>query len=163
MIDTSIIRERLDYDPATGIFRWKISPCRRLKKGDLAGAFCKGYRVIKIGNKTYRAARLAWQYVYGEEPPNEIDHINGVKNDDWIENLRCATHQENCCNRKRRSDNVSGHKGVSWDSRASAWQAQVMAKGIPVHLGYYENPEEAGAAYRSHVPRLHGEFSNTGD
>lgn len=90
MITQEELKEYLHYDPLTGDFNWTIGK-RGLKVNSKAGSMNdQGYVIIRINNIRYRAHRLAWLYVYGHFPINEIDHINGVRSDNRIENLRDA-------------------------------------------------------------------------
>ena len=108
------LREVLDYGPDTGVFTWKIRTNSRVKVGDVAGALRPdGYIQISIDGRLHRAHRLAWLYVTGESPPDQIDHINGVRDDNRIANLRLATSAENKQNlRRAKSRNKTGFLGV---------------------------------------------------
>jgi hypothetical protein len=89
MITRARLLELLDYNPATGIFRWKASTNQRIKPGSIAGC-CRHekYWWIRLDGRSYSAGRLAWLYVYGNWPLHQIDHINRVKTDNRIGNLR---------------------------------------------------------------------------
>ena len=94
------LRELLSYDPATGKFLWRVGR-QCMRAGAVAGATeVQGYRVIKIDGKIYKAHRLAWLYVTGEWPPEEIDHKNTDPQDNVWSNLRLATHSQNQANAK---------------------------------------------------------------
>jgi hypothetical protein len=94
----------------------------------------------------------------GSWPKEDIDHIDGNKlNNSWS-NLRSALHQQNQCNIKRRSDNTSGFKGVSFHAGAGKWMAMVMKDSKSHYLGLYETPEAAHAAYCKAAADLHGAF-----
>lgn len=86
------LHKNLDYDPRTGIFTWH-------RTGQRAGSYKDGYRRIKVLGKRYRAGRLAWFYCFGEWPAQQIDHIDRVKDNDRLSNLREATPVENCANK----------------------------------------------------------------
>ena len=117
MLTAEELRELLRYDPNTGIFRWKVKQ-RRVSYGvgDVAGSLdsSSGYHRIRIDGRDYRASRLAWLYVYGRWPTDEIDHKNTIRDDDRLANLREATRGQNNYNTKRFSTNTSGLKGVCW-------------------------------------------------
>ena len=100
-MDQNIIKELLHYEPNTGIFTWLKHRGGKTKKGSIAGSLHKcGYMVIRINVKHYYAHRVAWIYVHGSIPEHVlIDHINGKRNDNRIENLRLATYQQNNENR----------------------------------------------------------------
>lgn len=171
MITQEQLRERLSYDPDTGVFTWLRRPenSRDDKRwntsfaGTIAGRTNgKGYRQIGIGDRRYHAHRLAWLYVHGIWPSDHVDHIDGNKLNNAIANLREATHTQNQYNCGRRRDNASGHKGVCWHRQRCKWQAQIRVNRRHIHLGLYDCPDAAAAAYAAAAKRLHGEFANTG-
>lgn len=151
------LKELLSYDPETGLFINLTQRRPQAKIGSVAG--CKhysGYIHIKIDNKKYMAHRLAWLYVYGEMPKKELDHINEIKDDNRIVNLRLATHKENGQNvSSPRIDNNSGFRGVSWDKKAKKWCAQIGINGKYKNLGYFVTPEEAYEAYLKAKRKIH--------
>lgn len=109
------LNEPLDYNPETGEFIWKSPNNRRVRVGAVAGTLGHmGYCIITIDGKHYRAHRLAWLYVNGYTPENGVDHINRVKNDNRICNLREVSQQCNIRNSKRACTNTSGVCGVVW-------------------------------------------------
>lgn len=146
MITQEKLSQNLDYNPETGIFRWKIS-IGAVKKGDIAGyKRLDGYCAIKIERKTYKAHRLAWLYVYGYFPENEIDHINRIKNDNRICNLREVSHQCNMRNSKKPKNNTSGVKGISWYKKIQKWEARIKINRKTKHLGKYKDFDDAVCA-----------------
>src|SRR5690348_8622850 len=105
------LRECLSYEPRMGDFTWHKSRCR-VKVGDMAGTpHPDGYVQINIGGRLYLAHRLVWLHVYGEWPIAYLDHINGVRDDNRLINLRPATHSQNKANSRCRRDSRSGLKG----------------------------------------------------
>jgi hypothetical protein len=92
-------------------------------------------------------------------PAGEVDHINGVRADNRIANLRLATMSQNRANAKRRSDNRSGLKGVSWCAPRSKWRAQIKTGGRSQHLGLFGSAEAAHAAYSREATRVFGEYA----
>lgn len=149
------LRELLDYDPDTGVFTRKVRTANNVQVGDVAGALRhNGYIQISIDGRLHLAHRLAWLYVTGESPPSEIDHINGVKNDNRIANLRLATSAENKHNqRKPHADNTTGFLGVT--HRRGKFMAQIMVDGKKKFIGDFKNPEEAHAAYLKAKRQFH--------
>lgn len=94
-------------------------------------------------------------------PGEYVDHKNHDTLDNRRQNLRLCKQNQNCSNRRRRSDNTSGLKGTTWRKDRNIWQAQIMANGKQNHLGYYTSREDAGRAYDVAAIRLHGEFALT--
>lgn len=159
MLTYERLQEVLDYNPETGIFRWKI-PKQRIKMGQIAGAIDNGYRRIGIDQRFYLAHRLAWFYVHGSWPQNLIDHKNGIRDDNRICNLREATTSENGMNHGKQSSNTSGYKGVSWDKCNKKWVSRIKKEGKQKTLRYSSSKEAAYAAYCKAAKELHGEFAN---
>jgi len=154
------LREMLNYCPETGVFTWKMQTGSRAAVGKEAGNIHHtGYHNIRIKRITYQAHRLAWLHYYGKEPKKYLDHVNGVKNDNSIKNLREASQQENMCNQGRPITNKTGFKGVSWVERIKKYHAQCQVAGKKYRLGYYLTPEEAYQAYVAFVTEHHGEFA----
>lgn len=150
------------YDPDTGLFSWKISTAICVKVGGIAGSETeRGYVRIMIGNKHYKAHRLAWFYVTGEWPSDQIDHINGNRSDNRFANLREASHAENVRNRGLQVNNTSGFKGVHFLKCTGRWRSYITVNSKKKHLGYFDTAEEAHAAYCKAAEKYHGEFANT--
>lgn len=150
------LRAVLDYNPATGVFIWRVGLSRIAKAGTVAGSVHgRGYIIIAVDRVPYRAHRLAWLYVHGRWPARLIDHANGITSDNRIANLREATYSENLQNGKRRSTNKSGHTGVYWYAQTKRWKAQICIEGKRISLGYFLSLEEAAAAYVAAKARLH--------
>jgi len=114
--------------------------------------------LICIDGRHYRAARLAWLYVHGRSPKHEVDHVNTIKDDDRFDNLREATHRQNGQNTKRRIDNTSGFKGVSWHP-TGRWFAYINVNRRRTYLGFFTTPEAAHAARCQAAVQFHGEFA----
>ena len=149
------LRELLDYDPETGIFRWRASTGR--KAGSEAGCLSHfGYRVIRINDQLYYAHRLIWLYVHGVWPSDQLDHINGVRLDNRLWNLREATNSENQGNRKVTRN---GLKGAFFRKRNRNWQSKIVKNGKCHSLGCFDTELEAHLAYVAAALRLHGEFA----
>ena len=144
------LRELLHYDPATGIFTWKIGSANQVKAGDAAGCPTgNGYLQIRLQSRLYKAHRLAWLYVYGEWPEDQLDHINRNRSDNRISNLRDVTQKQNHQNRSKSSNNTSGHTGVVWHKQRSKWQAKIMHNKKDISLGLFTNIEEAIASRKA--------------
>ena len=144
------LRSILHYDPATGIFTRKVSTSRRVKAGDVAG--CPdghGYLRIMVCSRLHQAHRLAWLYVYGTWPKDQLDHINRNPSDNRIANLRDVSHKQNGQNASKPSNNTSGHPGVYWHKRDSKWVACIKHNYKHIHLGYFTDIEAAVAARKA--------------
>lgn len=151
----SALREILDYDSSTGVFRWK-APRRRVAVGSVAGARDdRGYIRITIDRRGFRAHRLAWLYVYGSWPDEDIDHINGQRSDNRIANLRACSNAENGQNRGLSTNNRSGFTGVSYHQLTRKWQAHIHGEGKRHRLGEYDTAEQAAQAYAEAKARFH--------
>ena len=158
-VTQSDIKSKLSYDPITGLFRWINSKSTNIANGSIAGSLNpNGYIYIGLYRHKYRAHRLAWIYMTGKEPENQIDHINGVRSDNRFSNLRLASNLKNTRNRGINSNNKSGYRGVSWSSSANKWVAHGMAKGKRKNLGYFETAELASQAFEKYAKQNHGEF-----
>lgn len=149
------LREVLSYDPESGVFRWKI-PVHTPRPFSVAGGRqSNGYWRIKIFTRFYFAHRLAWLYVHGIWPAHQIDHINGVRDDNRIHNLREATSIENGQNRTTNKNNTSGHDGVSWDKRHRKWQASIRAEKKRIYVGRFVHLSDAVTARKEAKSKLH--------
>lgn len=148
------IWEFLAYSPDTGHFTWVKASGRRVKGGDRAGKKTPhGYISIKFCGRSYFAHRLAWLFVHGDWPSTSIDHINRVKDDNRIENLRVATHQQNCANRL-----MPGPKLTGVSRKNSRYRAEIKVNDKHYHLGMFDTPEAAHSAYLSAARSIHGDF-----
>lgn len=136
------IRQRLTYDPETGLFFSK----RTLGLQIFRGINRDGYHYGSCDNRTFLAHRLAWTVTHGAWPIGKIDHINGNRRDNRLCNLRVVSDRENAMNRAVRFDNISGRIGVSWSKRDKCWKASIRIDGKPVYLGNFRNLEDAIAA-----------------
>ena len=174
------IRQLMSYDPETGKLFWKergaewFTANRRHTADIQAGSWNKkyagkeaftpinsrGYHTGTVLGKMLMAHRIAWAIVHGRWPEHFLDHINRVRTDNRLANLREATNAENL----RNSDvpmGESGVRGVRFDRRYGRWQARITVHGKQKHLGYYNTPEAAAAAYAEGARRYHGEFART--
>ena len=142
------LRELLNYDQETGLFTWRVWKGARAPVGGVAGSRdSSGHIQILIDKHPYRAHRLAWLHVHGEWPKDQIDHINGVRTDNRLSNLRDVPHLINSQN-KRATHNASGSMvGVRRRIRNGRWEARLTIAGKLTILGAYDTPDEARAAY----------------
>jgi|LakMenEpi03Aug12_release.lakeMendotaPanAssembly.Ray.scaffolds.fasta_scaffold79539_3 hypothetical protein len=141
------------YDTESGEF---ISKSNRRFGKKLGWINDSGYVVISVGNGVaHRAHRLAWYFVHGHLPANDIDHINGVRTDNRLSNLREATRAENMQNTKtHHRDNKAKLAGVSC-VKGKYWFSRICHHGVISHLGSFDSPEKAHQAYLDAKKRLH--------
>jgi hypothetical protein len=118
----------------------------------------QGYEQVQIDGKKHKVHRLVFLYHYGYLPKN-IDHINGFRDDNRIENLRKCSRSQNQMNEKLRPNNTSGIKGVSWCKSAERWRARVQAYGQVKYVGNFKSRAKAEQAVKDARLELHGEFS----
>lgn len=171
----SRINECLLYEESTGNFFWKARPVCHFKSG--SGAFTdeqncatwnamragrpagriesNGYIRIRIDNSVYSAHRLAWFISTGVEPKNIIDHINRNPSDNRFVNLREATNSENMQNMRISRRNKSGMVGLYWDEQRRKWHAQIKVGGKKIHLGRFDNFDDAKLARLAAERKLH--------
>lgn len=150
------LKELLSYDPYTGKFT-HLRTWAATAAGSIAGTLSdRGYVRIGVDGEEFRAHRLAWFYVHGEWPGDEIDHINGDRTDNRIANLRIVTHAENMQNvRAKLRRNTSGITGVSWHKARKKWRAAISINGKRYHLGLFATSDQAQAAYAAAKIRHH--------
>ena len=107
-----------------------------------------GYVVVFFNGKIYKAHRLIWAIVHGELPKGHIDHINGNRSDNRIQNLRVVTQQQNSHNQQNiNKRNKSGFRGVCWNRKSSKWQASISVNSKTIYIGVFSTPENAHLAY----------------
>jgi hypothetical protein len=150
------LKRILEYDQDTGIFTWKIKPRANVELGAIAGWSCnKGYINIKIYKKTYKAHRLVYFYINGIFPLKQIDHINGIKYDNRLCNLRDSTNRENCSNKTRHRNGKL--IGASFHQRDQIWSSQIYFNKKAYYLGRFKTELEAHNKYLEKLKELeHG-------
>ena len=151
MLNQETLKQHLSYDPLTGLFTRLIAKSTSVKIGNIAGSKDKqGYITLMVCGKLYKAHRLAWLYIHGKWPTNEIDHINGNKADNRLSNLRDVERWINMHNQGLRKNNTSGFKGVC--RKGKKWSAVIKINKKIHWLGVYETPELANIARQNYVP-----------
>ena len=156
-ITQQLVKNLFDY--RDGVLYWKIQPSNCVQVGDKAGALTgKGYLQTGINGKNYKNHRVIFLMHYGFLPA-EIDHIDGNRTNNNIENLREATRSENNCNARTRADNTSGVIGVCWHKRDKIWQVRISVYGKEKYFGRYDNLEQAKLVAIELRSKYHGEFA----
>jgi hypothetical protein len=157
MLTQARLKELFYYNPETGLFT-RIKDTGNAHVGDVAGTISQtGYVYISVNGKGYRAHRLAWLYLHGSLPECLIDHINGIKHDNRLVNLRLCNKEQNGFNSKLQSRNKFGFKGVK--QVGNRYSARVTHNYKSIHLGMFATPEEANKAYLAYVESKNPTFS----
>jgi hypothetical protein len=160
MITQEKLKELFTYQ--NGKLVRKISTARLAKIGDIAGNYDKklGYNRLSIQGKSYLLHRIIFLYHYGYMP-KILDHINGIKTDNRIENLRPASQEENARNRQKNRNNASGYKNVSWHKQHNKWSVTIYIKGNKKHFGYFEDIDLADLVAKEARSKFHGQFAHS--
>lgn len=150
------LRDNLVYEPSTGVFMWKVRGPGRIMGKILGTEVWPGYLTMKVDGTIYYAHRIAWLYVHGKWPEHHLDHIDGDKSNNAIENLREATSAQNAASRptKRR---VASSRGVM--PHGAGFVARIHHGGKRHYLGYFPTAKAAQEAYELAAKRIHGEFA----
>jgi hypothetical protein len=154
MINYELAIKHFSYDADSGILT--------RKNGRYAGEKTKpndrGYIQVHIGGRNYRVHQIAWLIHHKQWPLLDIDHINGIKSDNRICNLRIGSHALNCQNIVNpKKNNKSGYLGVSFSKVMNKYEACLRVNRKTMHLGHFDDPEEAHKAYLE-AKRIHHEF-----
>ena len=161
-VEAARLRELLEYDAETGLFRWRVNKSSAARAGDIAGSrHNKEYLCIRIDGVSYLCHRLAWLYAYGVWPIDQLDHVNGRRADNRLCNLRECSNAQNCQNVRSHRDGTSQYIGVSWNTEKRKWMAQLTVNGKRVLRKMFRTEDAAMAAYvfakRKHHP-FYGEL-----
>lgn len=147
-------REIFDYDPLTGVVRWKKGPHAGREAGHFHAA--RGYRTLWADGEAFLAHRLIWLIVFGEWPALSIDHINGVKTDNRLRNLRLAGYRLNAENKHcAQANNKLGLFGVYLCKSTNRFRARIRVNGKEISLGRHDTPDLAHAAYVAAKRKYH--------
>lgn len=170
-MDQAYLKERLSYDPDTGVFTW--NKCEKMPNkwnsrfaGKAAGCLTtlrKGYKLklLRIDDKLYVASRVAWLYVTGSWPSEHIDHIDHDSTNNRFTNLREVSNAENQKNKAKRVNNTSGVTGVYWLKKVEKWMAQIQSGGRVIYGGYFAEFADA-VARRKELEIEYGFHANHG-
>lgn len=145
------VLRNFDYDPITGSLHRVLTGGVRSESGTSAN----GYMRSNVNGKLEYNHRIAWCHYHREQPPEFIDHINRVRADNSIKNLRACTLSQNQSNRKVNSNNTSGFTGVSYVKRLDKYKATIYKNSKPIYLGVYSTPELASEAYKKAKAKYH--------
>ena len=159
MITQTELKEILEYDKETGKFIWLKSHDYRIKVGAEAGYKVGNYWKISYKNIKYMSHRLAWFYITGTWPKDQIDHINNNPLDNSWGNLREATASQNLANKPPQKNNTTGFKGVCLDRNKI--RADITYQNKLYFLGFFNSLEEAAIAYDIKAVELFGDFAYT--
>jgi len=148
------VKELFVFYPETGNFHWKKCLDKRLI-GKQTGELIKtGAVIIRTKYGKFQAHRLAWLYMFGYFP-KFLDHINGIRSDNRICNLRECTHAENHQNKGIQSNNTSGYPGVGWHKLTQKWRAYITLNRKQISLGSFDDKESAYKAYCEAKAKYH--------
>lgn len=167
--------EYFTYDQATGNLLWSERPRDHFKTengwrcsmfcyaGKVAGSTAThGYITVRVNYKLYYAHRIIWEMLYGPIPEGmQVDHIDMDRANNRPGNMRLANNAQNNSNRGLQSNNTSGYKGVSWDKSKRKWAVQIKVGQKKIHLGRYDNIEEAVVVRQKATEYYHGQFART--
>ena len=155
------LNERFEYKDGNLIYKIKNKNAHGINIGDVVGTIdTKGYRVIKINKKVYKAHRLIWIYHNGDiEDGLFIDHIDRNPLNNKIENLRLATRSQNGSNATKNITNTSGYKGVSWHKRSKKWMASIKYNCKTINIGGFSTAELASEAYKVAAIKYKGDYA----
>lgn len=135
-----------DADFEAGVLKWKVSPSKAVKAGaEAGGQHNRGYRHISLKNKKLLVHRVLWAMATGSFPENDIDHINGIRNDNRLCNLRPVTRTQNMQNQAISRANRTGHTGVYYMEATGKWRASIRNK----HIGLFDTIEGAATARKA--------------
>lgn len=174
-MDAKYLKILLSYEPETGKLLWLQRPVEMFQhkrawkawntryagKEAFTASQSSGYKSGSVFGRAYLAHRVIWAIVHDEWPEDQIDHINGIRDDNKIANLRAVTNIENQKNAKRQRNNTSGVVGVLWNKRDRVWRAQIRVSGVSRHLGSFKNKDDAIAA-RADAEHVFGFHKNHG-
>ncbi len=139
--------------------KWKHTRGRRIAGKEIGTPHNKGYRQAHVGGYRYLVHQLVFLYHHGYLTDKVIDHIDGNKLNNSIENLRECTYSENNYNAKKRKDNTTGYKNVSWSKSVGKWEVRVSKNNKYLIIGYFDTLENASIAAKKAREDLHGTFA----
>lgn len=163
LISVGDIRDLIDYNPENGVLTAKVNFSGRQAGSVIGSQTWQGYYAFSLFGKKCFAHRLAWLLHYGEWPSQPIDHINGIKTDNSIRNLRLCSLSQNQFNKPTQKNNTTGVKGVYWNKRDKRYVASVQFNGKKYSAGHHKDIDSAKEAVMKLREKLAGEFTNHGE
>lgn len=159
MITQNRVLELFDY--CDGSLFWKVKPAKQISVGSEAGCVNQhGYSVIRIDGVLHKMHRIVFLMHYGYLP-DYIDHADGNRLNNNIENLREATASQNAYNKPAQSNNTSGCKGVRWHKQVKHWCVEIQVNKVKRYLGIYKDLELADLVATEARNLYHGNFART--
>ena len=161
--DAEFAREMFDYDPETGIVTRKISRFSSLVGTPIGRMDRTGY--IRHGfrwwGQRYNVSihRLGWLIHHGEWPKDQLDHINGIRHDNRLVNLREATQAQNNANTRMYKNNKSGYKNIKWEPERKRYGVFIRYDNKLHRLGRFKTLEEAISVRNAKYEEIYGEFT----
>jgi len=164
IITYEIANHYISYSESTGDFVWKFRSGDRLKLQSWNSRFSRkkagsinsdGYITISINYIAVLGHRLAWLIAHKRWPNGMLDHINGIRTDNRICNLREVNHSQNMQNRKVQANNTSGFTGVYWNEKNGNWRSRIKVGGKSIGLGSHKTAELAFMAYKEAKIKYH--------
>jgi len=138
--DLDILNHYFHYSHETGELKWKNPSSKKTRTGNIAGSKgSDGYIVVNLHKIHYPVHRIIWKMTTKSDPERLIDHINGDRSDNRIENLREAEFWQNLCNRGKNKNNTSGIKNICFDKNKGLWFGSLGKKGKVVFRKYSKN------------------------
>jgi hypothetical protein len=156
MLDQDYLKELFEYKD--GELYWKVKFTNSINIGDIVGTKNNKYSKVGIERNRFYKHKIIFMIHHGY-CPSTVDFIDGNPFNRKIENLRTATRSDSCCNSRKRSDNTSGYRGVSWDKTRNKWVSVITKNQKRMHLGYFECIKEAYKIYCNAAKKYHGEFA----
>lgn len=155
------LRQLLSYEPESGVLRWRVTRGSRAKVGGVAGSIDAdtGYVRITINYRRFLAHRVAWAICHGKWPSAFMDHRDGNRKNNRINNLREANLSQNSRNCSSRRKSTSKYLGVSWHSGKKKWEARISDGTRSHHLGTFDDEFDAARAYNTTALKIHGQFA----
>jgi hypothetical protein len=161
--DANKLRELFDYNAMTGTLSWRISTNNRVKAGDpIKTKYRAGHLAVSIDGVRYLAHRVIWKMTTGEDPVDQIDHIDGDASNNSFANLRESDQSQNRMNSRKNSNNTSGVKGISYHKATNKWRATVGNGYASKQIGIFDDFQSAVEACNLARAEMHGDFARAG-